>query len=80
MRTRYLALALIFLPGTASAANWTTRQEKLREFLSQIRRSDRPVIFLPTAADEGDGKLHSIGPMEEGEAQGWAEHLKPVHA
>ncbi len=64
--------------GWASAANWTTRQEKLRELLSQIRRSNRPVIFLPTAADETDGKLHSLGPMEEGEAQGWAEHLKPV--
>lgn len=64
--------------GWASAANWGARQEKLREYLSQIRRSGRPVIFLPTAADEGDGKLHSIGPMEEGEAQGWAEHLKPV--
>ncbi|HYD18130.1 MAG TPA: DUF4159 domain-containing protein [Patescibacteria group bacterium] len=64
--------------GWASAANWLQRQEKLREFLSQVRRSDRPVIFLLTAADEGDGKLHYFGPMEEGEAQAFAAHLKPV--
>ncbi len=63
--------------GWASAADWPERQAKLREYLSQIRRSNRPVIFLPTSADEGDGMLHIIGPMEGGEAQQWADHLKP---
>ena len=63
--------------GWASAANWPERQAKLREYLSQIRRSNRPVIFLPTSGDEGDGMLHLIGPMDGGEAQQWADHLKP---
>lgn len=63
--------------GWSSAAGWNERQAKLREYLAQIRRSNRTVIFLPTAADEGDGMLHAFGPMEAGEAEQWASHLKP---
>ena len=64
--------------GWSSAANWTERQAKLKEYLAQVKRSDRTIIFLPTAADEGDGNLHAYGPMEAGEAAQWADHLKPM--
>lgn len=63
--------------GWASAANWQARRDKLREVLSQIRRSGRSVIFMPTAPDEGDGLLHTFGPFEGSDAEQWADHLKP---
>ena len=63
--------------GWASAAHWEDRRGKLREILSQARRSERPVIFLPTAPAESDGLLHVFGPMEAGDAEQWADHLKP---
>lgn len=64
--------------GYAAASNWGDREAKLREYLSQVRRTKRTVIFLPTAADETDGKLHFFGPMEAGEAEQWADHLQPM--
>jgi hypothetical protein len=64
--------------GWASAANWPQRADKLQEFIGLAKRASRPVIFLPTAADAMDGKLHSYGPMDADEAREWAGHLKPM--
>jgi hypothetical protein len=63
--------------GWASAANWQAREARLKELLTQVRRSKRSVIFLPTAPDAMDGKLHSYGPMDVSDAEKWIEHLKP---
>ncbi|HCS22565.1 MAG TPA: hypothetical protein DIW20_02355 [Rhodospirillaceae bacterium] len=63
--------------GYAAAAGWGERMARLREFMPQIGRSDRSVIFLPTAASPSDGKLRAYGPMGAGEAEKWIETLKP---
>lgn len=63
--------------GWASAAGWGARQEKLKEYIKQIRRSGRPVIFMPTAPSDEDGQMHFYGPMPGEEAEGWAGRLKP---
>ncbi|MFH1159156.1 MAG: DUF4159 domain-containing protein [Pseudomonadota bacterium] len=63
--------------GWASASGWEARQDRLKEFLRQIGRSGRPVIFLPTAASGEDGRAHVYGPMEAVQAEEWANRLKP---
>jgi hypothetical protein len=63
--------------GWASAAHWQSRIDKLRDTLQQIRRSGRPVIFLPTAPTDEDGHVHSYGPMEPAQADEWLNRLKP---
>ncbi|MDE1152330.1 MAG: DUF4159 domain-containing protein [Micavibrio sp.] len=64
--------------GWSAANNWPQRMAKLKEYLAQIKRSGRTVIFLPTAPDENDGFVHGYGPLEAGEAEEWASHMKPV--
>ncbi|MBI1216513.1 MAG: DUF4159 domain-containing protein [Alphaproteobacteria bacterium] len=63
--------------GWPSAANWNAREARLKELLAQIRRSGRSVVFLPTAPDALDGKLHSYGPMDVADAEKWIGHLTP---
>ena len=63
--------------GWASASGWEVRRDKLKEYLRQIGRSRRSVIFLPTAASGEDGHLHSYGPMEAVQAEEWTNRLKP---
>ncbi len=63
--------------GWASAGNWPARLDKLRDTLQQVRRSGRPVIFLPTAQSDEDGHVHSFGPMEPAQAEEWLNRLKP---
>lgn len=63
--------------GWSAAAHWQERQAKLKEVLLQVQRSKRNVIFLPTAADPQDGKLHLYGPMAINDAQEFADHLQP---
>jgi len=63
--------------GWAAAANWPARLDKLRDTLRQVRRSGRPVIFLPTAPSDEDGKVHNTGPMEPTQAEEWLNRLKP---
>jgi len=64
--------------GWSAANNWPQRMAKMKEYLSQIKRSNRTVIFLPTAADESDGMVHGYGPLAAGEAEEWVDHLKPL--
>ncbi len=63
--------------GWASASGWKARQDKIAEYLQQIRRSGRPIILLPTAFSAEDGQIHSYGPMPAHEAEGWLTRLKP---
>jgi len=63
--------------GYSAAVNWGDRIARLREYMPQIGRSDRSVIFLPTAAAPSDGKLRAHGPMGAGEAEKWIETIKP---
>ncbi len=63
--------------GWASASGWEVRQDRLKEYLRQIGRSGRPVIFLPTSASSEDGNLHFYGPMEAVQAEEWTNRLKP---
>lgn len=63
--------------GYAAAAGWGERMARLREFLPQIGRGDRSVIFLPTAPSPSEGKLRVYGPMGAGEAEKWMETLEP---
>ena len=63
--------------GWAAAANWPARVDKLRDTLQQVRRSGRPVIFLPTAPSGEDGHVHSYGPMESAQAEEWLSRLIP---
>lgn len=63
--------------GYSAAAHWDERAARLREYMPQIGRSDRSVIFLPTAASAQDGKIRVHGPMGAGEAEKWVDSLKP---
>ncbi len=63
--------------GWASAGHWQERMDKVRDTLQQIKRSGRPVIFLPTAPDDDDGHVRSYGPMEAAQADEWLNRLKP---
>jgi len=63
--------------GWASASGWDVRQDRLKEYLRQIGRSGRSVIFLPTAPLGEDGIIHSYGPMEAVQAEEWTNRLKP---
>jgi hypothetical protein len=64
--------------GWAAAANWQQRQDKLKEYVTMLRREDRAVVFMPTAPDAQDGKIHAYGPMKADDAEKWADHLKPL--
>lgn len=63
--------------GWAAASHWQARQEKLRDYLQQVRRNHLPVIFLPTAPSAEDGHVRSYGPMDPVEAEEWVNRLKP---
>ena len=63
--------------GWAGAANWQQRQDKLKEYVMMLRRTDRSVVFLPTSPEAQDGKIHSFGPMNADDGEKWADHLKP---
>lgn len=63
--------------GYSAAAHWDDRMARLREYMAQVGRSDRSVIFLPAAADAQDGKIRAHGPMPAGEAEKWIDTLKP---
>lgn len=71
------AVLVVVDNGYGAAANWADRMARLREYLPQIGRSDRSVLFLPTAPNPGDGKLRAHGPMGAGEAEKWIDALKP---
>jgi hypothetical protein len=47
---RYGSVLMVVDNGYAAAAHWDDRMARLEEFLPQISRSKRSVIFLPTAA------------------------------
>ncbi|MCE9507570.1 MAG: DUF4159 domain-containing protein [Alphaproteobacteria bacterium] len=68
---------LVIDNGWASASGWKARQDKLKEYLQLVRRSGRPVIFLPTAPSGEDGHVRSIGPMAAEEAEAWVDRQKP---
>ena len=74
---RYGSVLVVVDNGYASAANWDDRMARLQEFMPQISRSKRSVLFVPTAADPMDGKLRSFGPMDPGEAQKFLSQLRP---
>lgn len=63
--------------GFSAAAHWDERAARLREYMPKIGRSDRSVIFLPTAAGAQDGKIRLHGPMGAGDAEKWLDSLKP---
>ena len=53
MRTAYLAAALLCLPGTASAANWTLQLSggALARLESLVPAGHRPVVHLTLTDD-----------------------------
>jgi len=74
---RYGSVLVVVDNGYAAAAHWDERMARLGEFLPQISRSKRSVLFLPTAADPMDGKVRSFGPMDPGDAQKFLSQLRP---
>lgn len=74
---RYGSVLMVVDNGYAAAAHWDDRMARLEEFLPQISRSKRSVIFLPTAADPLDGKVRSFGPMDPAEAHKFLSGLRP---
>lgn len=74
---RYGSVLVVVDNGYAAAAGWEDRMARLQEFMPQISRSKRSVLFVPTAADPMDGKLRSFGPMDPGEAQKFLSQLRP---
>lgn len=63
--------------GWASASHWKERQEKVKEYLKQVHRSGRSVIFLPTAPTAEDGHVHAYGPVAPDEVDEGASRIKP---
>ncbi len=63
--------------GWSAAAHWQERLDKLKEYVTVLRRTNRSVVFLPTAPEAQDGKIHAYGPMKPDEAEKWLDHLKP---
>lgn len=74
---RYGSVLVVVDNGWSAAAHWEDRMARLKEFMPQISRTDRPVIFLPTAANAMEGKLRSHGPMDPAEAQKLLSQLRP---
>lgn len=74
---RYGSVLVVVDNGYAAAAQWEARMARLDEFLPQISRSKRSVLFLPTAGDPMEGKVRSFGPMDPGEAQKFLSQLRP---
>ncbi|TAL36917.1 MAG: DUF4159 domain-containing protein [Alphaproteobacteria bacterium] len=63
--------------GWSAAAHWQERQDKLKEFVTMFKRADRAVVFLPTAPDAQDGKMHASSLMKADDAEQWVDHMKP---
>ena len=74
---RYGSVLVVIDNGWASAAHWDDRMAKVKEYLPQIKRSQRSIVFLPTAASVQDGKVKSHGPMDITEAEKFLTQLKP---
>ena len=74
---RYGSVLVVVDNGYAAASHWDDRMARLQEFMPQISRTKRSVLFVPTAADPLDGKLRSFGPMDPGEAQKFLSQLRP---
>lgn len=63
--------------GWSAAAGWKERQDKIKEYLPQVKRSGRSVIFLPTAPSALDGKVKATDAMDTSEAEIFITRLQP---
>jgi hypothetical protein len=71
------AVLLVVDNGWASAAGWKARQEKLGDYITQLKRNNRAVILLPTAPSDIDGKIHVYGEFDAKNADEYIRRLKP---
>lgn len=71
------SVLLVVDNGYASATEWEERQRKIREYLPQISRSDRNVVFMTTAPDVSDAKIVVSGAMTQEDAAEWAMRITP---